>query len=136
MKYIVKLLDDVQNVNSFKEVDELTLVRGNPTRLYFRLMTEQKCGSGTDQLRYIPLGTTVFVEAFFDNIDDNLVVCRVGSAAFPTVDKSIYYVDIIPQDTLAFNGMRVTVTEDGVKRSFIVVTDLASEDTDDSRFFT
>ena len=136
MKYIVKLLDDVKSVHSFKEVDELTLIRGNATKLYFRLITEEKCGTGTDQVRYIPLGTTVFVETFFDNIDDNLVVCRVGVAAFPTTDKSIYYIDIIPQDTLAFNGMRVTVTEDGVKRNFIVTTDLASEDTGDSRFFT
>ena len=136
MKYIVKLLDDVQNINDFKEVEELTIVKGNSTRLYFRLMTEQLCSNGDpERLRYIPQGATNYIEVNFDNIDDDLAVCRVAVQAFAD-DKSIYYVPILAQDELAFNGMRVVVTEDSNVRNFIVITDLASQDTGERRFFT
>lgn len=135
MKYIINLLDNVTNINNFNEVEELTLVSGNATTLYFRLMTERMCNGESQRIRYIPTGTSVQVEVFFDNVDDNLATCRVGSTPFPG-DLSIYCISILSQDKLAFNGMRVTVTEDGVKRNFIVVTDLASSETGDQRFFT
>lgn len=131
MRKIVKILSDVNSVNDFKEVEEVTLVRGNASNLYFRLFAERTDGTQ----RYIPQGTSVQVEVQFDHLDKEYLVRRAAQQAF-TGDGSIWYVPILSQDQLMFNSMRVVVTEDLVRSNYIVETDIATEDVGDRRRFT
>lgn len=136
MRYIVKLLDNVTGVNGFDEAEEIHLVRGNASTLYFRLMTEKtdKQGDASSQ-RYIPQGTSIRVEVGFDNLDVQYHIRRVASASFPG-DQSIWSVPLLSQDQIAFNSMKVTLTEDSRKTIFLVETDIATEETSDRRRFT
>lgn len=136
MKNIVKILDNVRNVNDFDEVDEITLIRGNQTDLYFRLMFRRydKDGEISDQ-RYIPQGAPFSVAVQFDNLSQQFHVRRTASKPFAD-DSSIWKVTILPQDQIMFNSMRVVLTEDSKQVAFIVETDLATEDTGDRRRFT
>ena len=135
MRKIVKILDNVNNINSFDEVGEILLTRGNEFELNFRLMTESRDSEGNSQTqRYVPQGTSVSVEVQFDNIDVLYHVRRTAIESF-SGDASIWKVPILQQDQLMFNSMRVTLTEDGKKTSFIVETDIATEDVGDRRHF-
>lgn len=131
MRYIVKVLDNVHNINSFDEVDEILLTRGNQSELFFRLMSV----SGSRKQRYIPQGTSVKVEVQFDNLDQNFFIRRSGVEAFPG-DTSVWKLPILPQDQLMFNSMRVVLFEDSKKTTFFVETDIATEDTGDRKRFT
>ena len=136
MRYIVKLLDNVTGVNGFDEAEEIRLVRGNASVLYFRLMIERvdKQGDAATQ-RYIPQGTSIKVEVGFDSLDVQYHIRRVASVAF-VGDQSIWSVPLLSQDQLGFNSMRVTLTEDSKKTIFLVETDIATEETGDRRRFT
>lgn len=135
MRYVVKLLDNVSNINSFDVVGEILLTRGNQFDMYFQLMVERSNNQGEQLQRYVPQGTDVKVEVQFDNLDQEYHIRRVASKAF-TGDDSIWKVPVISQDQLMFNSMRVTLIEDGKKTSFLVETDIATEDVGDRRRFT
>lgn len=130
MKKVVKILDDVQNVNSYMVAEQVTLIRGNAQQLYFQLFTEQQsldplCENS--HIRYIPQGDNVVVEAVFDHIDDELVIKRVAAAPF-TGDQSVWCVDILAQDELMFNSLQVTIYEDGKPCHFLLETDITTLD--------
>ena len=136
MRNIVKILDNVNSVNSFDEVEEITLIRGNSYELNFRLMTSKYVSGGEQVLtRYIPQGSSVTVEVQFDNLDLNYHIKRTAQTPFPG-DGSIRMVPLLPQDQLMFNSMRVVVNEDGKKTTFLVETDIATEEVGDRRRFT
>lgn len=136
MRNIVKILDNVCGVNNFDIVEEIRLTRGNQYELYFQLATEKSDAQGEiTQLRYIPQGTNIAVEVYFDNLDLTYNVKRVATAAFAG-DSSIYKVSILAQDQLMFNSMSVVVVEDGVVTNFFVETDIATLDIGDRRKFT
>lgn len=135
MRYIVKLLDNVSNINSFDSVTEILLTRGNQFDMYFQLMVERSSDSSGSVQRYIPQGTSVRVEVQFDNLDQEYHIRRTASKAF-SGDDSIWKVPILAQDQLMFNSMRVTLTEDGKVTNFIVETDIATQDVGDRRRFT
>jgi len=135
MRYVAKILDNVRNVNDFNEVGEIHLTRGNSTDLYFRLFTERSNGDNEELQRYIPQGTSIQVDIRFDNLDQEYDIRRTAIAPFAG-DNSIWSIPILAQDQLMFNGMRVTLTEDNKKTTFIVETDIAAEETGDRRRFT
>jgi len=135
MRYVVKVLDNVNNVNSFDVVGEVVLTRGNESGLNFQLMVERSTSDGTELQRYIPQGSSIRVETQFDSLDQNFHIRRAASQPFAG-DTSIWMVPILSQDQLMFNSMRVTLTEDGKKTNFIVETDIATEDIGDRRRFT
>ena len=136
MRYIVKILDNVNNINSFNVADEILLTRGNQYTLNFQLMTESFNPNGeSTNLRYVPQGASVSVEVQFDNLDLNHHIRRVAQSSFPG-DESVWQVPILPQDQLMFSSMRVTVYEDGKKINFMVETDIATEEVGDRRRFT
>jgi len=135
MRKIVKILDNVNNINSFDEVGEILLTRGNGFDLNFRLMVESRDSEGRSQTqRYIPQGSSISVEVQFDNIDVLYHIKRTASVSY-VGDSSIWKVPILEQDQLMFNSMRVTLSEDGKKTNFIVETDIATEDVGDRRHF-
>ena len=136
MRKIVKILDNVCNINNFSVAEEILLTRGNQTDLFFQLATEKLDSLGdTSYQRYIPQGSSVVVEVQFDNIDLNYQIRRTAQLAF-TGDGSIYKISLLSQDQLMFNSMRVSVFEDGVVSYFTVETDIATQDVGDRRKFT
>lgn len=136
MRKIAKILDNVRNVNDFDVVDEILLTRGNQTNLYFQLITErQNSAGGNDLQRYVPQGTVIKVDTQFDNLSMEYLVRRAATNPFPE-DTSIWMIPIIAQDQILFNGMRVTINEDGVETFARVETDIATEEVGDRRRFT
>ena len=136
MRNVVKLLDNVNDINTFDEVEEFTVIRGNSYSLCFRLFKEKKDCNGESILqRYIPTGSSNSVQVQFDNLDLEFCIKRTATKPFPS-DSSIWCIPILPQDQLMFNGMRVTLYEDSKVTNFIVETDISTEDTGDRRRFT
>lgn len=130
MKKVVKVLDDLQNVNSYMVAEQVTLMRGNTQKFYFQLFSEQQsldplCEN--TNIRYIPQGTNITVEATFEHIDDEFVIKRVAAAPFAG-DQSIWCIDILAQDEIMFNSLQVTVHQDGVPCYFLLETDITTID--------
>lgn len=112
MKIVWKFLGYVCDVNNFAELDQVTLVRGNAETLYFRLVQEQQSDQDDrlSDLRYIPeVGATLEVK--FNHIDTNAVITRFATMAYPADDRSIWKIDILPTDKIAFNTMTAALTE-------------------------
>lgn len=136
MRHIVKILDNVNNINSFDIADEIRLVRGNGYDLNFMLMTERMDAGGDYILtRYVPQGLNISVEVQFDNLDVTYHVRRVAQKSF-LGDDSIWKIPLLPQDQLMFNSMRITLNEDGKKTTFMLETDIATEEVGSRRRFT
>jgi hypothetical protein len=136
MRYVVKLLENVNNINDFEIADESVYVRGNAFNLYFQLFKETVDREGNIRYtRYMPQGTPTYVECFFRNFNNDKIVNRVGVPAFAQ-DTSIYYVPVLATDKFPFNGLLVKVTEAGIRTSFVVLTDLTFQETDDRALFT
>lgn len=133
MKYVVKLLENVSNVNSFSVVDESAIQLGTNFDLYFQLFTLKidKCGVET-LTRYIPQGTNNYIEIKFNNIDDDFAFCRVASQAFQG-DTSIWKFPVLSQDQIPFGSMEVYLYEDNKKIRFSVETDIVSDPADIER---
>ncbi len=133
MILMFRLLQEVKDVNSFIEVDRLKLVKGNPTSLYFRLV-QDKDAAQTEKLRYIPQsGSAVTVK--FNNIDSNKVITRVATQPYASDDRSIWKVDVLATDQIAFDSMSATLTEGGSTYSLVAASDISAVDTGDGRFF-
>lgn len=132
-KTVFKLLEDVQSANSFYEVDEFELISGNPTTLYFRLITvrNKDLEDQISDLRYLPaVGATMTVE--FVHIDSNKSISRVATQAFPSDDRSVWKVDILATDKIAFNSMKVILTEGSVSKTIFPASKLSSSSSDGS----
>ena len=124
---IVKLLDSVQNVNSFVPASSVEIVRGNPGKLYLRLWNKHLND------RYVPAsGATMWVT--FDNLDLSAAVQRAAVAEFAG-DSSIWYVPLLATDQLQYNSIRVTLSEGGVAKKLLVDGTVSTFDSDSRRNF-
>jgi len=134
MKLAFQLLNNVQNVNSFKEVLSLSLVQGNADKIYFRLVDmDQKTADG-EYLRYVPVpGYTVQIS--FVHIDSNQNISRSAVQPYPSDDRSILYVDVLAGESLQPNSMNAVITESGVNKNLIAVSDLKVEPIGKNKFF-
>jgi len=129
MRYIAKILENVNNVNEFGVAEEFHFQTGNSNTVYLQLFTAKMGCDGQDVLtRYVPQGTSNYVQIKFDNLDDDAVVCRVASNPF-SADTSIWKADIMPTDTVIFGSMTVKLFEDSKETNFKVSTDLVPEST-------
>jgi hypothetical protein len=136
MKIVWKFLGYVCDYNSFAELDQLTLVKGNAETVYFRLVQEQQ-GDQSDRLadlRYIP-ETGATLEVKFNHIDTNAVITRYATMAYPNDDRSIWKIDILSTDKIALNSMTATLTEGANVRKLSSGSRLVSEDSGSGKFF-
>jgi hypothetical protein len=129
MKILWKFLGYVCDYNSFAELDQLTLIKGNAETVYFRLVQEEP-GDQEDRLqnlRYIPaVGATL--EVTFRHIDTDQVITRFATMVYPSDDRSVWKIDILETDRIAFGTMEAKLTE-GIKvRSLSAGSRLVSEE--------
>ena len=110
-----RLLDDVQNVNSFQWANRIEFTEGDSPVIYFQLLNKTAFGGP----RYVPaFAATLMVT--FDNVDSAKSFTRAAVQAFPSSssvwgDSSIYKVTIIPSDYLRGTvSMRFLLTEGSV----------------------
>jgi hypothetical protein len=130
-----RILDNVCNLNSFREADEITLRRGEATEICFMLKSVDNSCEEAKEIRYIPpTGSTVTVT--FNHIDSNKVITRTATQKYSD-DKSIYSVPILATDRLSFNSMSVKVTNTSpvLDKGFKALTDIKVEETDSNRYF-
>jgi hypothetical protein len=138
MRYGFILLDNVYNVNSFDKTENLNIINGNLTTIYFRLVTI-KGNSGDidhDTLRFIPAaGTQAYVS--FASIDDAAAITdRPASQPYPTQDTSIFSVTLAADESIAQNSMSVKFN-DGVNTFYAErLSDITQQDINSKdRFF-
>lgn len=129
------LLNNVSDVNNFKEVKELTLSEGNPGTLYFRIVQlERGCDDEECILRYIPAaGASAQVK--FDNINDASDLDRPASQPFVADDRSIWSVPILAGDKIGPNSMSVQLTIGPNVYNLEAVSELRQAPTGSNRFF-
>lgn len=135
MKIGYCFLENVKDVNSYDNVSELELIRGNAGKIYFQLVDANSPTPDCEDLyrRYIP-ASGVTVVAFFDHIADSKQITRVASQPFPE-DSSIWSVDILTTDKLALNSLEVTVTEGATVTKAVRLCELRIRSTDEGQFF-
>lgn len=113
----MKLLEDVFSENSFCEVDKFEYVSGSAITLYIRLkqVKTKTCGDcDCDGLRYLPKVTpTPTLSLKFGSIEDERVITKSATMAYPNDDRSIWKVDILPTDTIS--GMLSGTLTEGSK---------------------
>ena len=115
MKIVMKSLEDVNSENSFCEVDSFEYVNGSEQTLYFRLIQEsaRKCGdcNGCENLRYLPKSSPApTLSIKFDSVEDEKVITKTATMAYPNDDRSIWKVTMIPADKIG-GVVSATLTE-------------------------
>lgn len=109
MRYGFILLDKFLNINSFEKTENLSVIKGNPTTIYFRLVTVRSETGDIhhDALRFIPpSGSVAFVS--FANIDDqDAIIDRPATQPDASSDRSIFSVTLTADETFAANAMTV-----------------------------
>jgi hypothetical protein len=134
MKILMKLLESVTGYNSFCEVSKLEYLQGSGSDIYFRLVQHKsaKCEE-CDQLRYIPeAGATL--QLTFDSIDSNKQIVRSAVMAFPSDDRSVWKVSMMPGDMLS-GVMKGTLTEGSKITPLLLDGRLLIISSGDSKFF-
>lgn len=128
------LLDNVSDVNNFREVKELTLTEGNPTTLYFRIVQLERGANEEENLRYIPAaGASAQVK--FDSIDDANDLDLVAVQPFAADDRSIWSVPILAGNKISPNSMSVVLTIGANVYNLEAVSELRQSPTGTNRFF-
>lgn len=119
-----RMLTDVQNVNSFEQVDQVEFMEGDSLFVFFQLVdsTLDRSDQGfmPSGRRYAPSsGSTL--QVVLDNIDDAKRVTRNAVQAFPTSDGSIWKVQILPTDKISGTvQMKLTLNEGGTIKKALV----------------
>jgi hypothetical protein len=134
MKLGFRLLDDVFSCNYYREVEELTISRGDVGFLYFQLVSVRDICKTETLLRHIPeAGATVMVKV--KHIDTNREISRPANQVFPLDDRSIWRVEIRADDVIGPDALTVILTEGGVQRVLQLVGSLRSAESGYEAFF-
>lgn len=116
MKLGLRVLDDVQTVNSLEEATEVSVVSGDPVDLYFQLVDGLR-DAASPAYRYMPTaGATLSL--ILDNLDIAKRVTKVASQPFS--DLSIWKVSLTALETAKLKGtvsLLFTLTEGSVSRN-------------------
>lgn len=110
----IRLLDDVQSVNSMELATEVSAAAGDPLTVNLQLVNTMRLSWDTNSpvVRYMPaVGATLSI--VFENIDASKRITKVASQPFAQ-DGSIWRVDLTPQDTQKLRGtisLSYTLTE-------------------------
>lgn len=132
MNLAVRLLNNVCNVNDFEQVSSITLTRGNPDKIYFRVVQPSN-----GDLRYIPTTPTTGLVKFLHN-DNSKKISRAASQPFAG-DTSIWSVDVLSTDEIQFDSMTFQLTEGTgpgqTVKTMNVLGDIVTEDVDTRKKF-
>jgi hypothetical protein len=110
----IRLLDDVQSVNSMELATEISVVAGDPLTVNLQLVNAMRLSWDLNSpvVRYMPAaGATL--QVVFDNIDESKRVTKIASQPFAQ-DPSVWRVELMSQDTTKLRGtvgLKYTLTE-------------------------
>lgn len=128
MRLSAKPLKNVANINSWKYSNQWFVAEGQPNSLYLQVVDlendislKQANGAFPDMpIRYISSATVLSVEVQFDSVDDAEILTIAATQPFLN-DKSIWKVDLSSTQIPSNGNVKVTITEDGINRSFIMM---------------
>ena len=127
MRLSAKLLQNVINVNHWEYANEIYIGEGNVNEFYFQLVNLSKSPNPEDgigilpefPMRYMSQASAISIKVFFDSIDDDEEFEINATQPFAD-DKSIWKISLTSSQTPKAGAIKITVTEDGVEKSFIV----------------
>jgi hypothetical protein len=130
----MRLLESVLSANSFCEVNQLEYSQGSGDSIYFRLTQEksakcEECG----KMRWLPSNSAT-MQFTFDDIDSNAKITRTGTMAFPSDDRSVWKVDMMPNDKIT-GFVSATLTDGGKTTTILLDGKLNIISVDGQRFF-
>jgi hypothetical protein len=122
MKLAIKPLDNVSSENHWNYASEINLQEGQINDFYIQIVDMSKQLVIRDDgaivpLRYIVQGTAKAVSIEFPSLNTAQVFTVTGSAPFS--DKSIWKFSLTSSQTPKSGNIKVTITEDGISKSFI-----------------
>jgi hypothetical protein len=122
MKLAIKPLDNVSSENHWNYASEISIQEGQINDFYIQIVDMSKQlvirdDGAAAPLRYIVQGTSKAVSIQFPSLDDADVFTIIGSAPFS--DKSIWKFSLSSSQTPKSGSIKVTLTEDGISKSFI-----------------
>lgn len=124
MRLNAKIIKNVSNVNHWEYADSAYVQEGQVNEFYFQLVDLDKIHSAEKSkalpdfpLRYMPQGTVVTVSVTFPDLDPTVQFSAAATQPFAD-DKSIWKVTLASNQLPNSGAAQITVTEDGVSRSF------------------
>lgn len=128
MRLSGKILKNVVDVNHFQQANQAYIAEGQPNDIYIQLIDLDWSTKATPEqspafvqypIRYISQASSISVKAKFLNIDDDQEFEITATQPFAD-DKSIFKFALTSSQTPSAGNMIVTVTEDGVDKSFVI----------------
>lgn len=133
MKKMFKLLENVNNYNTFCEVDQLEHVNGNQQDIYFRLIQKLDSCEECSGNRWLPTSLAT-VSVTFENLDAAKQITRSATMAFPNDDRSIFKVTILANESIS-GAMKLALTDGGTTESILLDGRLVASSTSSNRFY-
>lgn len=138
------LLDNVLDVNNFKETRELDLVSGNPADLYFRIVQLDKdCGEQKGEEHYLrfipPSGATCTAQ--INNMNDSLVLNASSTPAitptqpYASSDASIWKIQIPANAVINPNSLDIQLTYSGNTYNLIGISELRQSSVGQNKYY-
>jgi hypothetical protein len=135
MRLNAKILKNVNSVNSWQNASQAYMAEGQPNTLYLQLVdldvstnvdTEKSPAFPQNPIRYMSQAAVLSASATFLALVDDEEFSIVGTQPFAD-DKSIWKFSLSADQVPSSGNLKVTLTEDGVDRSFIVKGALSVE---------
>jgi hypothetical protein len=128
MRLSAKILKNVNNVNSWVYANQVFFSADQANTVYIQLVDlDQSVDPSREAsqafpgypIRYMPLGTVVTLDAFFDSLEDDEKLTIAGTQPFAQ-DKSIWKFDLTDEQIPSSGAISFTLTEDGTSKNFVV----------------
>lgn len=114
MRFSVKFLKNVANVNNFDFADQWMISEGSRQELYFQLVNKDK-----DDLRYITQAMTFMVDVIFLDIELEDKI-RVSATKPFADDKSIFKIVLSENQVPNSGNVEFVLVENGISTKFKV----------------
>lgn len=119
-----RILNDVQNVNSYDKADVAQFTKGDPATVYFQLvdLSVDKAVDGYNPpgRRYVPAVGAV-LSCVVECIDSNIQITRFATQPFVSDDRSIWALQFQASDKVQGTAnIRITLTEGSTVRTGLI----------------
>lgn len=114
MKFSVKFLKNVANVNTFQYTSQWSISEGYSHTLHFQLTDKLK-----DDLRYLSQADEISVSVIFLSIDETSEITKIATQSFSD-DKSIWAITLDSTEVPNPGAIKIMVTEDAEEKIFRV----------------
>jgi len=114
MKFSVKFLKNVANVNTFQYTSQWSISEGYSHVLYFQITDKLK-----DDLRYLSQATDLDVSVIFLDITESSEIIKVATQPFND-DRSIWSITLDATEVPNPGAIKIMITEDAEEKVFRV----------------